>query len=190
MPEPQPPQQATILRIIDGDTVLVQRRGAMLRAPREERIRLWGIDAPESGQQGGREATAYLAGIMRQGSKTWLTAMDTDQYGRTVAVLHQDKTDPANSYNRRMIQGGHARCYMLSGPHRARYQAAEQEARNARRGMWKNRKSEDPGAYRRRQRRQRRRAARIKLYLLLGALTAAAAAAGYIYLSGGAGFPS
>ena len=186
---PHPPHQATILRIIDGDTVLVQRRAGFLRSGPEERIRMWGIDAPESAQEGGRESTAYLAKIMRQGSTAWLTRMDTDQYGRTVAVLHRDRNNPANSFNRQMIKGGHARCYMLSGPHRALYQADEDEARRARRGLWKSRRQEEPGQYRRRQRRRARRASRIRLYLALGAAAAAAALIGYLYLTGNAGFP-
>ena len=186
---PLPPQQATILRIIDGDTVLVQRRGGLLRSGPEDRIRMWGIDAPESAQEGGPQSTKYLTKIMRQGSTVWLTQMDTDHYGRTVAVLHRDRNNPANSYNRQMVQGGHARCYMLSGPHRALYQAAEEEARAARRGLWQRRKQEEPSQYRRRQRRKARRASRIKLYLALGAAAAAAALIGYLYLTSGPGFP-
>lgn len=183
----QSPRQVDILRIIDGDTVLVRRRGGMLRSHPEERIRLWGIDAPEAAQQGGPEATAYLNCIMRQGSTAWLTPMSSDQYRRTVGVLHQRRDDPADSYNRRMLQGGHAWCYMLSGPHRARYRQAEDEARAARRGLWKRRQSQEPSHYRRQQRRRAGRTGRIRLYLALGALAAALIAAGYLYLS--AGFP-
>ena len=46
-------EQVTLLRIIDGDTVEVQRRGGFLSTGAKERIRLYGIDAPESSQKGG-----------------------------------------------------------------------------------------------------------------------------------------
>ena len=52
-------EQVTLLRIIDGDTVEVQRRGGFLSTGANERIRLYGIDAPESSQKGGGDATEY-----------------------------------------------------------------------------------------------------------------------------------
>ena len=101
---PQEPKQARIVRIIDGDTVLVKERGGLLRSPPEERIRMWGIDAPESGQQGGRESAAYLNKIMGQGKPVWMTRMSRDQYGRTVAVLHRNRANPAGSFNLEMVR--------------------------------------------------------------------------------------
>lgn len=181
---PQEPKQARIVRIIDGDTVLVKERGGLLRSPPEERIRMWGIDAPESRQKGGKESAAYLQKITGGGKPVWMTRMSRDQYGRTVAVLHRNRADPAGSFNLEMVRGGHAWCYMLSGPDQARYRTAEQEARRGRRGLWGGRGgAEEPGRYRRRERRKAARMRRVKLALLLAALSAAAAAAAWTYLT-------
>lgn len=173
----QEPRQADIIRIIDGDTVLLKERGGPLRSRPEERIRMWGIDAPESDQKGGKESAAYLTKIMGRGRTVWVTRMSRDQYGRTVAVLHRDRANPSDSFNREMVRGGHAWCYMLSGPDQARYREAEREAKESRRGLWRRRKIVEPGQYRRRERRKAARMRRVKLALLLAALTAAAAAA-------------
>ena len=183
---PQETKQARIVRIIDGDTVLVKERGGLLRSPPEERIRMWGIDAPESSQKGGKESAAYLQKITGGGKPVWMTRMSRDQYGRTVAVLHRNRSDPAGSFNLEMVRGGHAWCYMLSGPDQTRYRTAEQEARRGRRGLWSGRAgaaAEEPGRYRRRERRKAARMRRVKLALLLADLSAAAAAAAWSYLT-------
>jgi endonuclease YncB( thermonuclease family) len=69
-------------RVIDGDTIEVNH----------QRIRLWGIDAPERDQPGGAQATAYLQRITLNESVS-CNPRDTDRYHRIVAkcsVLGRD----------------------------------------------------------------------------------------------------
>ena len=47
-------KKATLLRIVDGDTVEVALGGGLFRSPKTARIRLYGIDAPESSQKGSK----------------------------------------------------------------------------------------------------------------------------------------
>ena len=162
-------QEVKLLRIIDGDTIEVQRRGLSFRSPPKERIRLWGIDAPESSQQGGNQSTKYLKKLVGNRRFIWLTRMDTDQYGRTVAVLHRNKSSH-ESYNYQMVLGGHAHCYMLSGKDQALYRTAEKHAQQQRRGLWNKQNPEKPWDYRTRQTAKDARTANLKLIFLFLAI--------------------
>ena len=52
-----PPMTGTVIRVIDGDTIIVMVDGI------EMRIRLWGIDAPERDQRDGAAAQRKLESI-------------------------------------------------------------------------------------------------------------------------------
>jgi endonuclease YncB( thermonuclease family) len=64
-----------VTRVVDGDTFWISSA--------DERIRVWGLDAPEIDQPGGARATAALAGLI---SRQQLTCRqrDIDRYGRIV----------------------------------------------------------------------------------------------------------
>lgn len=77
--------------VVDGDTITVQY----------QRIRLWGIDAPERAQtcegaagvyECGRDASAALAAILR-GRSVSCEKRDTDRYGRMVAQCSTEAGD-------------------------------------------------------------------------------------------------
>ena len=115
-------------RVIDGDTLEV----------RGTRIRLHGIDAPESAQgcraggrrwPCGREATRALSG--RIGGRTVACEeRDRDRYGRTVAVCRIGGED----VNAWMVAAGWAFAYRR---YSRSYVAAETAAKGARRGVWR-----------------------------------------------------
>lgn len=115
-------------RIIDGDTLEV----------RGSRVRLHGIDAPESAQRCrsegrawscGREATRALAG--RIGSRpVACKEHDRDRYGRVVAVCRVAGED----VNAWMVASGWAFAYRK---YSMRYVAEEIAAKTAGRGVWR-----------------------------------------------------
>ena len=89
-------------RIIDGDTIQI----------RDQRIRLFGIDAPERRQsctidgkpwRCGKQSTFALAGLI---SKVWVRCVekDRDRYRRIVAVCYLDK----KNINAWMVRNGWA----------------------------------------------------------------------------------
>ena len=173
-----------LLRIIDGDTVEVQQKG-VLRSHPKERIRLWGIDAPESSQKGGPESTKYLRKITGRRKDIWLTRMDVDQYGRTVGIIHPDHHTLNTAYNYEMVRGGHAHCYMLSGPGQARYQAAEAEAREKRLGLWRDRNPQVPRQFRVKEEKKASTGRKLRIAFALILIAAALFAVLYYYSSAG-----
>lgn len=114
-------------RIIDADTVEIAG----------ERLRLEGIDAPESRQTCKRDGKRYDCGkdatsaLREQIGKASITCIgDTrDQYDRLIAVCYLDGLD----LNGWLVHQGHALAYRRFSK---RYVAAEDEARKARRGIW------------------------------------------------------
>ncbi|CUA90155.1 Staphylococcal nuclease homologue [Chelatococcus sambhunathii] len=85
---------------VDGDTIHVD----------DERIRIVGLDAPETYQarcdserQRGHAATAYLRRLLASGTVT-VRRQGRDRYGRTLARVYIDGRDVAAI----MIRAGHA----------------------------------------------------------------------------------
>ena len=115
-------------RVIDGDTIEVQ----------SARIRLYGIDAPESAQRCregnrrwscGEQATRALAGRIH-GRSVACEARDQDRYGRIVAVCRHDGRD----VNAWMVDQGWAMAYRR---YSTAYVDQEAAAKRARRGLWR-----------------------------------------------------
>ena len=115
-------------RVIDGDTLEV----------RGQRIRLFGVDAPELGQpwrdakdaehDAGNAAKAALSSLI-EGKRITVKALHEDQYKRLVAVVKVNGRDVARSL---VIQG-----WAFAAPGSKRYRRIGQSARRRRRGFWK-----------------------------------------------------
>lgn len=131
---------ADVLRVVDGDTIDIRDdvRGRL-------RVRVLGIDTPETKKPGytvgcwGPQATEFARSNM-VGQRVALqpdpTQDRTDRYGRTLAYLvRADGWD----YSVEAARAGMARAYIYSGRPVARYDeiaAAEDQARQAHRGLW------------------------------------------------------
>lgn len=129
-----------LARISDGDTIRIG----------QTRIRFYGIDAPEKAQRcTDADGRAFACGMTaKQALETHVqnrqvncTPHDTDRYGRTVAVCYLDGED----LNDWMVRQGWAVAYRQYGTD---YAAAEDEAREHRRGIWAGR-FEMPNEWRR-----------------------------------------
>lgn len=115
--------------VIDGDTIEV----------RGERIRLWGIDAPEAGQpctdatgetyRCGQQAAFALADWLGPRNIT-CEVRDTDRYGRKVAVCSDGETD----LGAWLVERGWALDYRQYS--KGAYAGQEQTAQQARAGIW------------------------------------------------------
>ena len=148
-------KRVKVTRVIDGDTVETLTERGIFRQPRKSRVRLYGIDAPESTQAGGPEATQHLHRLMGGSQPTlWLDDMGTDRYGRTVGLLYRNRGHPQDSCNYMMIRDGQARAYMVQRADRNRFRQAKERARQKGWGIWKKKKNPAPWEYRRGKREQ------------------------------------
>lgn len=135
-----PAQVTGPARVVDGDTFSV---GA-------ERVRLWGVDAPEGRQVcQNAQGQGYACGDVARdqlsrligGQAVRCEVRDRDPYGRAVARCLAGSTDLGEA----MVRAGWAVDYVLFS--RGAYASAEVEARRARRGLWAGR-FETPSTWR------------------------------------------
>ncbi len=120
--------RALVVRVVDGDTIVVLRNGT------ETRVRLIGINAPESGeclaQEAGRRLEELLGGEVRLETDE----EETDRFGRMLAYLWAGNI----LVNEQLAAEGLAlaRGYPPNISRQAVLDAAEADARRERAGMW------------------------------------------------------
>lgn len=126
-----------IVSIPDGDTLNIINGNN-----KKVKIRLYGIDAPETTQKYGQASRDYLRKIVKNKRLTY-KIRSKDDYGRVVATLYGDNKD----LNYEMIKAGwawHYRYYYKS----KKYAEAEKNARNQKIGLWKGDNPQAPWEYR------------------------------------------
>ena len=130
------PIDATVVRVIDGDTIRVRVQG------RQYTVRLIGVDTPETVhptkavQHFGAEASAYTKAALEAKTVTLEadpTGDTTDRYGRWLRYVHLD----GQNFNARLIREGYGHAirrfrYSL----KAQFIRLEDSARKAGRGLW------------------------------------------------------
>jgi endonuclease YncB( thermonuclease family) len=141
-----------VVRIADGDTVTV-----LDATNTQHRIRLQGIDAPESHQAFGTQSKKSLSDMIFDKDVSVLYDK-TDQYGRLVGTILLNGKD----INLEQVKAGMAWHYKeyereQSPEDRELYARAEDEARSARRGLWVDANPVEPGEFRRDENRERER---------------------------------
>lgn len=127
-----------VTHVVDGDTIDVRVGGT------EERVRLIGVDTPESVaperpvQCYGAEASAYLASLIPEGTAVRLErdAVARDRFDRLLAYVYRAEDDLL--VNLALVEQGYADA-VTYGDNEALYPelvAAEAEARDGGRGLW------------------------------------------------------
>ena len=76
-----------VVGITDGDTITVLNSKTL----KDVKIRLYGIDCPEGGQAFSKRARQFTSKMV-YGKVVEVKVMDTDRYGRTMAMIYADKT--------------------------------------------------------------------------------------------------
>lgn len=135
---------ARVVGIQDGDTVTV-----LDASNQQHRIRLAGIDAPEKAQAFGAAAKEQLSRLAF-GKQADLRCAKRDRYGREVCSLYVAGRD----LGLEQVRTGHAWWFReyareQSLEDRKVYESAENEAREARRGLWRDASPQAPWAWRR-----------------------------------------
>lgn len=165
------PVPVEIVGVTDGDSLTVRRTSGRDRDAVE--IRLFAVDAPEWNQPFGAEAREFLTRAVQGRRDLLMEAVDTDRYGRLVAVIYRRRDGRRRSVNRLLVQQGLARWYSSYGGEDLGLQQAERDARRHRRGLWRQRNAVAPWEHRAAQR-QPRPAPRRRARLGLGCLICAA----------------
>lgn len=118
-------EPATLVRVIDGDTIEVENEDGS-----KETVRLVGIDAPgmnwgsDAPEMGAEEAAAYLRSLIGESGTTIFIERMTDEesekgyrqdnYGRTLGVVWHNGTN----INRQMVRSEHAKPSYIPGQER------------------------------------------------------------------------
>ena len=134
--------RATPSRVIDGDTIV-----CVLDA-RQVRIRLYGIDAPETTQDFGREAREFVKRTLL-GATVHVEEVAIDRYGRSVAKVW---LDDGTLLNELIISSGFAWWYRRYAPQDVELSDAEQVAQSQGIGLWSKPDPVPPWEFRRRKR--------------------------------------
>lgn len=134
---PEAQRSVTVLRAVDGDTILVRGSGG-----RTERVRYIGIDTPESVKPNspvecyGHEASAFNRSLV-EGKKVRLVPDQEpeDRFGRTLAFVYVNGT----LVNAELLRRGYARTIEIEpNTSRADYFAELQRvAIRTKKGLWK-----------------------------------------------------
>jgi micrococcal nuclease len=128
-----------VTRVWDGDTLWVRPDGS---SGKPVKLRLQGLDAPESCQAGGPQATAALKSRVL-GQRVQVQAKATDAYQRRVVSVFVAGEDVGSW----MVSQGHAWSYGFRY-HAGRYAAEEQAARAAGRGLFADPHAIEPRVFR------------------------------------------
>ena len=133
---------ARVVGVADGDSITVLAPGN-----RQVKIRLHGIDCPESGQAFGRKAKQFTSSQCF-GTTIRYRQVDIDRYGRTVATVYlEDGTE----LNLAILKAGFAWHYRRYSD-RQDYADAEEGARRAGIGLWADKDPTPPWEWRRERR--------------------------------------
>lgn len=143
--------EAVVERVVDGDTFVITVNG------REEKVRLIGIDTPESrvnekaGRDArrtgkdtrtivalGKEAKRFVEKLVPVGSVVRIEtdAQERDKYGRLLAYVY---LADGRMVNEEIILAGYAApmTYPPNVRHEVRFRAAYRHARENKEGLWK-----------------------------------------------------
>lgn len=130
--------EAEIVRVVDGDTVIVKTNDGV-----EERVRLLLIDTPESVHPSkekelfGEEASDYAKEMLQEGDVVTLEIgnPERDRYDRLLAYIWVDDVN----FNQHMIEKGYARVGYVYEPNTKyldEFRKAEQKAKKEKINIW------------------------------------------------------
>lgn len=130
----------TVIAVLDGDTIRVVNS----TTKEEIKIRMFGIDAPEKAQSFGVDSKKYLSDKILNKVVT-VSVKNTDMYGRSVGIIYLKKTN----INILQVKEGNAWWYKAYDKKDKDTEAAEELAKELKKGLWKDLTPKAPWIYRR-----------------------------------------
>lgn len=132
-----PSFEANVVRVIDGDTIEIDKN--------KERIRLYGIDAPELKQSFGEKSKQALETLIAE-KHIQIIPKGKDKYDRILAVVEFKGKD----INKLMVSWGYA---WANSYYSDLYLEEQNNAKANKMGLWKEDKPIEPYKWRKQQRR-------------------------------------
>lgn len=140
---PDDAEPAQVVRVVDGDTVILRGEGGGVLPDADTRVRLLEIDAPESVAPDrpvecfGPEASQGLERLLPERARVWVQRDEelVDPFDRVLLYVW---TDEGDFVNLEMVRSGLAEAVLFEPNDRwiDEVRAAEQEARTGGRGLW------------------------------------------------------
>lgn len=129
-----------VISVADGDTITI-----LTNTKQQVKIRLYGIDTPESGQAFGQKAKQFTSSLVF-GKQVEVKAYDTDKYGRTVGVVLVN----GQNVNEEIIRAGYAWQYRkyCKETFCPSWLDLEDRARSSKIGIWYDKKPIPPWEWR------------------------------------------
>jgi endonuclease YncB( thermonuclease family) len=134
-----------VVSVADGDSLSV-----FAGVEGKKSIRLYGIDCPELRQKGGGDARTFTRSLAFL-EEVRLDVLDTDAYGRSVAVV---TLPDGRILNEELLKSGQAWVYgaYCAIPRCAYWRGLEKQARIQKRGLWNDARPVPPWTWRKRNR--------------------------------------
>ena len=133
-----------VVGVSDGDTITVLNENTKTTT----RIRVYGIDCPESGQPFGRKAKEFTSKMVF-GKVVEIHPVEEDRYGRLVAHVYIGGVSLAEELVRAGLAWVYTR-YCKSVVTCNRLHQLQQEARDEKKGLWSDKNPQPPWKHRRR----------------------------------------
>jgi len=127
-----------VIGVLDGDTIEVLKDKAPVR------IRLYGIDCPEHGQDFGTRAKQFTSDKVF-GKTVEVVPVEKDRYERQVAKIYID----GKYLNQMIVAEGFAWWYKRYAPNDVDLKEAENGARSSKKGLWSHPNPIPPWKFRR-----------------------------------------
>lgn len=114
--------------VSDGDTITI-----LTQEKQQIKVRLYGIDCPESHQDYGQKAKQFTSGLVF-GKTVDLETVDQDRYGRSVGVVKVE----GKTLNEELLKNGFAWFYgqYCKRPECGQWKQYEEQARSSNTGLW------------------------------------------------------
>lgn len=115
-----------VLYVSDGDTLTMEVNG------QKEKIRFFGIDAPEKTQPGGLESKEFVLNKLKN-NVIEVKVTDTDRYNRKIGKIYYDD---GVYLNKEIVKSGHAWWYERYARNEKDLRDAEEYAKSNKLGLW------------------------------------------------------
>lgn len=99
-----------VVRVVDGDTVVIDLDMGMKVWQLGIYLRISGIDAPELSSAEGKAARAYAASLLPVGAPVRVRSHSFEKYGRLLASV-EFSGQPPRDFAAEMLAAGHAKTW-------------------------------------------------------------------------------